>query len=90
LKYRRIQTASNGILRQSTNLTAAKVIGLPGLYKYDPANGFDLYRREFALVNNEQQPINNDSNAKLKPAITEVMNHARGGVRSVKGATIGK
>lgn len=33
-----------------SDLIPARVIVMPGLFNYDPANGFDLYRRELALL----------------------------------------
>ena len=48
-----------------SNLTGSKVIALSGLFEYDPGQGFDLYRRELALVISQSAPLSNDSNAKL-------------------------
>ncbi len=60
------------IYKSGQTFTSGSVIGRVGLFKYDPASGFDLYRREFALINNEQQPISNDSAATLDINVYQV------------------
>jgi hypothetical protein len=52
-------------MQQTPDFTAGRVIGLAGLFKYDPANQFDLYRREIVLVSNERQSLNDNSKTKL-------------------------
>jgi len=64
LKGRLVESGYTVSSQQGT-LTAGKVIGLAGLFKFDPGNQFDLYRREIALVSNERQPVTDDSRAKL-------------------------
>ncbi len=52
-------------LVQASGLTAGRIKAVAGLFRYDPSNGFDLYRREVAIAYNEMQPVSNDSQAKL-------------------------
>jgi hypothetical protein len=64
LKGLLLQTAYSVSTTQGP-ITASKVVGLAGLFRYDPPGGFDLYRRELARVYNEAQPVGSDSSAKL-------------------------
>ena len=65
LKGRLLETGYTLSIQQTPDFTAGRVIGLAGLFKYDPANQFDLYRREIVLVGNERQSLNDDSKTKL-------------------------
>ena len=57
-----------------SDLTVGRIKAVAGLFRYDPSNGFDLYRRELAVAFNEPHPLSDDAAAKLDIGLFQVSN----------------
>jgi hypothetical protein len=56
-----------------SDLTVGRIKAVAGLFRYDPSNGFDLYRREIAVAFNEPHPLSDDTAAKLDIGFFQVL-----------------
>ena len=58
-------------------LTVGRIKAVAGLFRYDPSNGFDLYRRELAVAFNPPHPLSDDAAAKLDIGLFQIPNLSR-------------